>query len=400
MPQYRIPADSRLSRLDRRIRIVLAANFIAVAARMSLVTFLGIWFVREAQIPLATVGLAFLCENLLRGFLAPVFGALSDRIGRRSLLVASAALTAAILPAFLLVEGPASLFLWSAGMGLTGAVNMPVASALLLDLAPPERRQSVLALNYTSMSVAYTIAVSPAGYLAELGYGYLAASTALGYGLVALLYFVFLRNLRAEKAPGGRQESFSALKDRSFLAFAAVAFIFPFSMGLVVSASPLFAADYGIGEGYIGLVLGGNSILVALLALPVAWRIEAAGPARFLGWAAFIVAAALACYGAIPHAAAALLVGTIVFSFAEAVFSSAVPATVARLAPAGRRGAYQGAWALVQSLSMGSALFVSGLLRDAIGWRAAWIAFAVLALAAGAGLFRQRLQERDQVRAL
>jgi MFS family permease len=129
---------------------------------------------------------------------------------------------------------------------------------------------------------------------------------------------------------------------------------------------------------------------VALLALPVAWRIETAGPARFLGLAAFLVAAGLACYGAIPHAAAALLVGTVIFSFAEAVFSSAVPASVARLAPPGRRGAYQGAWALVQSLSMGSALFVSGLLRDAIGWRAAWIAFGALALAAGIGLFARR----------
>jgi MFS family permease len=367
---------------------------------MSLVTFLGIWFVREAHIALATVGLAFLCENLLRGFLAPVFGALSDRIGRRPLLIISAAATAAILPAFLLVEGPTSLFLWSAGMGITGAVNMPVASALLLDLAPAERRQSVLALNYTSMSVAYTIAVMPAGYLAELGYGYLAATTAAGYFLVAFSYFAFLRQAPIEKAPGGQQASFGAFRDKSFLRFAALGFIFPFSMGLVVSASPLFAVDQGLGEGYIGLVLGGNSILVALLALPVASRIEAAGPARFLAAAAFLVAAGLACYGAIPGAAAALLAGTVIFSLGEAVFSSAVPASVARLAPAGRRGAYQGAWALVQSFSMGSALFVSGLLRDALGWRTAWILFAVLALAAGAGLLRQRFQERDQVRHL
>ena len=357
---------------------------------MSLVTFLGIWFVREAHIALATVGLAFLCENLLRGFLAPVFGALSDRIGRRQLLVLSALATSGVLPAFLLVDGPLALFVWSVGMGVTGAVNMPVASALLLDLAPPDRRQSVLALNYTSMSVAYTIAVTPAGYLAQLGYGYLAVTAAVGYVLVGLLYLGFLGKVAVEKAPAGKQASFSAFRDESFLKFAALAFIFPFSMGLVVSASPLFAADNGVREGYIGLVLGGNSILVAALALPVAWRIEAAGPARFLGAAAFIVGAALACYGAIPGAAAALLAGTVVFSFGEAVFSSAVPAAVARLAPAGRRGAYQGAWALVQSLSMGSALFVSGLLRDAVGWRAAWSGFALLALAVGAALLARR----------
>ena len=35
---------------------MVAANFIAVAARMSLVTFLGIYFVRKAGIDIATVG--------------------------------------------------------------------------------------------------------------------------------------------------------------------------------------------------------------------------------------------------------------------------------------------------------------------------------------------------------
>ena len=89
-----------------------------------------------------------------------------------------------------------------------------------------------------------------------------------------------------------------------------------------------------------------------------------------------------------------------VFSFGELVFSSAVPAAVARLAPAGRRGAYQGGWTLIASFSMGSALFVSGLLREAIGWRGAWLVFA--SLIAGAALlllvFRREFLERTRER--
>ena len=360
---------------------------------MSLVTFLGIYFVRKAGIDLATVGVAFLSEHLQRGVAAPLFGALSDRIGRRPLLAASATMTAVVLPCFLLVQGPASLFAWSLALGLTGAVNMPVANALLLDLAPPERRQSTLALNYTSMSVAYTLGVMPAGYIAEQGYGFLAATASAGYVLVVVLYLTCLRGaLPLERAT--RVMPFDGLRDPSLLKFAAVGFVFPFSMGLVVSATPLFAADAGVGEGYIGLVLGANSILVAALALPVAARIEANGPLRYLGAAALIVAAAHACYAAVPGVAAALLVGTIVFSFAELIFSSAVPATVARLAPPGRRGAYQGTWALVSSVSMGSALFFSGLLRDALGWRAAWAIFAAIVLAAGLALLLMLRSER------
>ena len=187
---------------------------------------------------------------------------------------------------------------------------------------------------------------------------------------------------------------FAGIRDPQLLRFAAAAFVFPFSMGLVVSATPLFAADAGVGEGYIGLVLGANSILVAALALPVASRIEASGPFRFLGAAALVVAGAHACYAAIPNVAAALLVGTIVFSFAELIFSSAVPAAVARLAPPGRRGAYQGGWALVASLSMGSALFFSGVLRETVGWRGAWTLYAAIALVAAVFLLLKRPAER------
>jgi MFS family permease len=383
-----------LLKADKRIRVVVAANFIAVAARMSLVTFLGIYFVHVAGISLATVGSAFLIESLLRGTLAPMFGALSDRIGRRALLLASALLTAVVLPSFLLVSGPGTLFLWSTLLGMTGAVNMPVATALLLDLAPPERRQAALAVNYTGMSVAYTLGVMPAGYVAQQGYGLLAAVASLGYVAVAALYAFALRGAlpleRSQAASNVLASTASVLANPVFLAFAALAWVFPFAMGQVVTVSPLFAAELGLKEGTIGLVLGGNSILVALLAVPVATRVEPGGPFRPLGAAALMVGLAFCCYAWIPDTVSAYLAGTIVFSFGELIFSSAVPAAIARLAPAGQRGAYQGGWALVSSIAMGSALVLSGLLRDAAGWPVVWFTYAGLVLAAGAGLFLSR----------
>ncbi len=361
---------------------------------MSLVTFLGIYLVHTAGIGLATVGSAFLVESLLRGTLAPVFGALSDRVGRRALLLASAFLTALVLPSFLLVRGEASLFLWSTAMGITGAINMPVSTALLLDLAPPARRQAVLAVNYTGMSVAYTLGVMPAGYIAQQGYGLLAAIASLGYLAVGLLYALALRGAlpleRSQGASNVLSATASVLGNPVFLAFAALAWVFPFSMGQVVTVSPLWGAERALGEGYIGLVLGGNSIIVALLAVPIAARIEAGGPFRPLGIAALMVALALGCYAWIPDPATAYMAGTVVFSFGELVFSSSVPAGVARLAPPGQRGAYLGGWTLVSSIAMGSALVLSGLLRDAAGWSAVWTLYAALVLAAGAGLFAAR----------
>src|SRR5437588_9168543 len=244
------------------------------------------------------------------------------------------------------------------------------------------------------MSVAYTLGVIPAGYIAERGYGILAAASAAGYALVAALYLAALRGPlpleRAAPAPSLLRDTLAAFLDARFALFASIAFVFPLSMGMLVTVTPLYGADLGIGEGYIGLVLGANSLLVAALALPVATRIEAQGPFRLLGAAALLIAAALACFALVPHAAAALLIGTVVYSFGEVIFSSAVPAGVAHLAPPGRRGAYQGAWTLVASLSMGSALVVSGAISKAAGWESAWLACAALTLVAGGALFLSR----------
>jgi MFS family permease len=377
---------------------VVGANFLAIAARMSLVQFLGIYYAHRVGLDIALIGLGFLCESLARGLLAPMFGALSDRIGRRALLLFSALATAVILPGFLLVDGPAALLIWSIALGTTGAINMPVASSLLLDLAPPDRRQSVLALNYTGMSVAYTLGVVPAGFIAEQGYGFLAAASAAGYVLVALLYASALRGpLPMEKAAAESsvvRDTLSTFLDPRFVLFAVLAFVFPLSMGALVLASPLWAADAGLKEGYIGVVLGANSIIVAVLALPVATRIESHGPFRYLGLAGAIVAASFACFALIPNAATSLIAGMVVYSFGEVIFSSAVPAAVARLAPAGRRGAYQGGWTLVASLSMGSALVLCGSISKVAGWNAAWLGGAVLILAAAVALFS--LRERFQ----
>src|SRR6185312_5444981 len=144
-------------------------------------------------------------------------------------------------------------------------------------------------------------------------YGLLAAASAAGYLLVAALYAAALRGpLPLESSapgPGMLREAAAAFTDRRFALFAAIACVFPLSMGMLVSVTPLYATARGLGESYIGIVLGANSILVAALALPVATRIEAQGPFRLLGAAAAIIALALASFALVPGAAAALLVG-------------------------------------------------------------------------------------------
>jgi len=383
--------------LDARLRWVVAGSFVSVAARMSTVTFLSIYFTYVAGIDVALVGVAFLVENVVRGVVALPMGALSDRVGRRPVIVASLAVSAAILPLFLLVRTPSGLLLWSVAMGLGGSGVNAAVSALILDLVPVRERQRALAINYTAISVGYTLGVAPAGFLADAGYGWLAAASCAGYLVVLLVYLVALRGPLPREG-GARPTSvlrgaLRAPSDPAFVALVATCFVFPLGIGLTANASSLYGADAGLSKDVIGLLLSTNGVVLAFLAIPVATRLEPAGPFRMLGLSAAFLAAAFVALALAPPAAG-LLLGTTVFTFGELIFSSAVPTAVAMLAPPGARGAYQGAWGMVFSVSVGGALFLAGLLKERIGWPRAWLAFAALAALEGALLLATRARFR------
>ncbi|MCA1813317.1 MAG: hypothetical protein LC624_05125 [Halobacteriales archaeon] len=165
--------------------------------------------------------------------------------------------------------------------------------------------------------------------------------------------------------------------------------MFPLGLGLLGVVVPVYATQGGMAEGTVGLLLGVSGLWLVLLALPMSARVERQGPFRWLGPAALCAGASylfLAWGGDVLRVSAALAV----FSVAEALFSSAVPTAVSRLAPPGARGAYQGAWNMVIALAVGSALVLGGLARDATGWPGAWLLFSALTLLAGLGLVLAR----------
>jgi MFS family permease len=377
-----------IATLDRRIFAVVLASFLYIAARSSVLTFLAIFLVNERSIAASMVGLGILAESLTRAAAGPIVGALSDRIGRRAILIASAAANALVMPAFLLVAEPWSLVAWSLAVGIVNAPLFPVGAALLLDLAPAPRRQSVLALNYTALALGYAAGIAPAGFLVTRGFPLLGAWSAVLFACAVGILAVAVRGtLPREQLPTGEglvASSVRAFADGPFVALAALAMLYPLGIGLFVGAVPLYAADIGVTTAGIGLILSLNGLIGAALALPINARLEGRGPFSGMPLAAGLYALALLALqiSEIP----ALIAAVMAFTVGELVFSAAVPAAVAALTPAGLRGAYQGAWSVAFSLGIGSALALAGVGRDVVGWGPTWTAFALFAALAGVGL--------------
>lgn len=120
---------------------------------------------QTVRTPLPLLFLALAAFNLVTAASAYPVGALSDRIGRRKLILMGWTLYAAIYFGFGLVKTPeAALGLFVVYGAYYGALE-PVSRAFIADLVPPERRASAYGVYFGCMGFALLAASVIAGWL-------------------------------------------------------------------------------------------------------------------------------------------------------------------------------------------------------------------------------------------
>lgn len=161
------------------------------------------------------IGLLFAVYALAQLFFIPAWGALSDRIGRRPVILIS---LVGIFCAFLLLAAADTLALLILARLLGGifAANISTAQAIMTDLTPPEARSKAMGWIGATIGLAFVIGPALGGILATLHENHpqlqaslpLLVNTKLPFLFVVLLAgtnfcfsFFFLAESRVAHAP-------------------------------------------------------------------------------------------------------------------------------------------------------------------------------------------------------
>jgi MFS family permease len=142
--------------------------------------------------------------NAIYSLLSYPAGRLSDRVGRRALLIAGYAVYGIVYLGFALSTGAASLWALFGLYGVYTACTDGVEKALLTDLAPPDLKATLLGLHATIVG----LGLLPASLLAGLLWDRLGPAAPFGLGgATGLLAAVGLALVLARGAPARSETS-------------------------------------------------------------------------------------------------------------------------------------------------------------------------------------------------
>ncbi|HEX2257062.1 MAG TPA: MFS transporter, partial [Afifellaceae bacterium] len=163
-----------------------------------LLMFLPLYLANDLQVSPVVLGAALMALQLGGMVAGPIAGVVSDRIGRRPVVMAGLTLTPIVIVAITFIGDPLVFIAGISVLGFALFAVRPVIHSWMMDLVPPHLAASGTSLMFGAQSVLSTITPLAGGILAD-AYGL----TAVFYLLAAIMVLANLGVLLLPKQPRG-----------------------------------------------------------------------------------------------------------------------------------------------------------------------------------------------------
>jgi MFS family permease len=320
-------------------------------------------------------------------------GMLSDRLGRRRMLLAAGAVFASA-PALYFVAGS----LWQLAAirlyhGLATAVFMPVAMAFVADLHADAKGEKLGWFSTATLLGRFAAPLVGGAFLGHFGAESRTAFAAVyavclaggGAALICSSRIPPVEGARPKGAGLGAQlAGLRALASSGpLLALGAVEAAVLFMYGTIEVFLPLYALGRGVGAFGIGACLSAQVITLAATKPAMGRLSDRRGRRGQILWGAALGAAACAGIAAATGFFAFLLFSILV-GFSLSVVTSATAAAVADRSRCEERGSAMGLFGTIMDIGHSAGPILSGAAAALLGLRAAFVGAAILLVIAAA----------------
>jgi MFS family permease len=349
------------------------------------IPFLTLYLTAQREIPVSTAALmvSFFGAG---SFLAQLSGGeLTDRLGRRPVMLMSFFVTPIFMVALGLAHDLILISICTFIVGFFTDLYRPAVGAAIADLVPPESRTRAYGYNYWAINLGAAVAPILAGFVAKY-FDYLIlfvadALTTAAFGFIVLLGIHETRPAEAHhSAHTSLRERLSQLKRAPILlmfSFITLFFGVIYTQGYVTL--PLDMESHGLGPEQYGTALAVNGFLIILVTIPVSnmaakWpRFETVAISAFLLGLGFGVTALASN---MPLFALSVAIWTL----GEIAGTSVGPTIIADLSPIELRGVYQGIFGAAWGLSYFIGPLAGGWIYEHWGSNTLWVGCLILGI--------------------
>lgn len=339
------------------------------------------------------VGVVVATFALVETFFKTALGGITDRIGRRPIIV-SGLILSSLAPLIMAVLRRPVLFVPLRLIdGIGSAALWPAAAAAVADITTVDRRATGMAtLNMfflAGLAAGPSFGLFVSGFVGSLRAGFYFASALLAVAAI-MAAAMFPRDdhhshpstfvgYHATEPPARLTDLLSTFRSSELLfTMYLVAFVQMFGIGLLVPIAAIFARRVvGLTEHAIGALFLTVTLTVALATIPAGRLADRTGKPRLVGGG--MVLGAIGMW-IIPFSRGLweLIGAGVLLGASYALTAPAWLALISELAPAGRLGLAVGASETVQGLGLVLGPLLGGVLWDALGPRAPFVASAVV----------------------
>lgn len=329
----------------------------------------------------------------LQFLFAPVWGRLSDRVGRRPILLIGLVGFSISFFIFGLASQLWMLFLARIIGGIISSATLPTALAYIADTTQPGNRARGMSLMGAAGGIGMILGPVLGGFLAVVSIQAPFFSAAILALLVAIFgFFLLPESLPSRKDP--LDPDSMTVHDTRFqliqkamhgpLAFLLIlAALSSFGMAQLESTGALYAKErFGMGSGEMGLMFILMGVLgVAAQFLLVARLIRRFGEHRLIQLSLAGVGASFLFFG-LSRAIGPAVLAVILLGLSTALTRPALNTLISRLSPASQQGMYLGLVNSFYSLGMMFGPILGGFFYDHLGISAPFYSGAIVHAAA------------------
>jgi DHA1 family tetracycline resistance protein-like MFS transporter len=385
--------------MDRRLGslfIVSVIDILGFGILIPLVPYMGVRFHAPPEWITPIMGCYSLCQLVA----APFWGRLSDRYGRRPILMTS---LAGACVSYLILGFATSIggLLLSRMLGGFMAGNISAAFAYASDVSAPEKRAASLGLIGAAIGIGFTLGPAIGGLLAgnnlQTASFLVPATVSACLSVVAMLLVVFLLpESNTARVQGLRIGPVRMLLQRRALRqVAAAALLVTTAQSMLDSILGLWALDrFGFGPRTVGLLIFCGAVLAVLtqgglvrLLVPRLGECKLAA----IAVVTFVTGLLIVCDA---HGVGVTVMGLALCGIGMGAFTPSNSALASKQSTGHDRGSVMGTYQTSSSLARVIGPFASGPLYAVLGSKAPFLAGACVALPAVWFLWRvrQRLQ--------